>query len=203
MPRNATSYKIALAISAVMLLWPVMLSPPASACSPAGPSLYNVAQGAADPPPKISIRDIKVKLGCRYGGPGPGDCSELGRVILSLSTPDGKALDGLFGVRINVLSGRIPVVRADAIDGMDLAVENNQVRIVIADTRDYVKFQIRVQAVNKRGARGPLSETRSVYVKNSCIRVGCLAFRWWHLLPVLCMGLLGFGLVWLLRRRRR
>lgn len=110
--------------------------------------------GSSEAPPALSIAGVSARLGAGYGGPGIGDCGQLGTLELALQTPDGAVLDDRFGAKLTVVAGSIPLAAGD-ISTLIAPIKNNKVTLTIGDnTSSTVDFTVAVQAVNALGALG-------------------------------------------------
>jgi hypothetical protein len=134
---------------------------PALACKIGAAKPYDAAAGSSDEPPPVEIEQISTSLGSHYGGDGPGDCSHLGKVEITLAGPDGSPLygsplDGKFGARITVLAGRLPVALID-LNSWIAPIEGNKIALTIVDDHPSADFTISVRTVNAAGRMGPES----------------------------------------------
>lgn len=134
----------------------VLAGTSALACKIATPPPYDASAGSADAPPTVSLQSVNASLGRNFGGPGPGDCSELGELQVALRSPDGAALDGRFGAKLIVTSGELPAAIVD-LSTWVAPIKDNKVKVVLKGQKPSVDFTVAVQLVNATGAIGEQS----------------------------------------------
>lgn len=130
-----------------------LASPPAWPCKVAPASGYDSSAGSSETPPAVRITNVAVTLGKNYGGPGPGDCSQLGKVVITLQADDGAVLDGRFGAKLLVSAGAHPATAIN-LETWVAPIKDNQVVVTISDDKPTVDFAVAVRAVNAEGDVG-------------------------------------------------
>jgi len=126
----------------------------ALACKIGMPPAYDASAGTSEQPPSTALSSVKASLGRNFGGPGPGDCSQLGMLELTLTPADGSTLDGRFGAKLIVTKGELPIALAD-LSTWVAPIQNNKVKLNLIGSRPTVDFTVSVQLVN---ATGPVGE---------------------------------------------
>lgn len=170
--KNAYQFQRCLLICfGATLLLTALRSSTANACSPVMAEPYDESAATDAAPPPVTITNIDIDLGKNFGESGPGDCSELGNVIISLEPPDGALLDEDFGAKINLISGDLyPLVDTRTLEDFVFPIENNEVFFAFTGDKDYVDITVTAQTVNRLGDLGPESESRSAKAEAGC---GC------------------------------
>lgn len=142
----------------------VLAGSSAFACKIGMPPAYDPSAGTSEQAPSTALSSVKASLGRNFGGPGPGDCSQLGTLEIELTPADGSTLDGRFGAKLIVTKGELPVALVDLTTWV-APIQNNKVTVTLSGSKPSVDFTLSVQLVNATGPVGEptaaVRETRS------------------------------------------